>query len=124
MREAEDSCVSDLIEITVPFHKGIWTHTENKFVIFDTPGSNSASNLNHFEVLKKDMAGLTNGLPIFVTSNGLYFVSSIMGLGFKNDGDFIDDHSAEILKTTKKSILIKNQDFIKHYINTILCRNS
>lgn len=175
-REAEDSCVSDLIEITVPFHKGIWTHTENKFVIFDTPGSNSASNLNHFEVLKKAMAGLTNGIPIFVTkydqldttdneklyeeissmkeldnrftmivvnkadtsslpregftdrdrreilkqavpkkmfSSGLYFVSSIMGLGFKNDGDFIDDHSAEIYEDNKEKYSNKESRFYK-----------
>lgn len=52
-RDTEDNYISDLIEITVPFYKGIWTHTENQFVIFDTPGSNSASNLNHFAVLKK-----------------------------------------------------------------------
>lgn len=164
-RDSEDNHISDLIEITVPFYKGIWTDTENKFVVFDTPGSNSASNLNHFKVLKKAMAELTNGIPIFVTkydqldttdneklyeeissmkeldnrftmivvnkadtsslpregfsdrdrreilkqavpkkmfSSGLYFVSSIMGLGFKNNGDFIDDHSAEIYEDNRE----------------------
>ncbi len=175
-RDSEENCISDLIEITVPFHKGIWTQTENKFVIFDTPGSNSASNLNHFEVLKKAMAGLTNGIPIFVTkydqldttdneklyeeissmkeldnrftmvvvnkadtsslpkegfsdrdrreilkqavpkrmfSSGLFFVSSIMGLGFKNDGDFIDDHSAEIFEDNKEKYSNKESRFYK-----------
>ena len=175
-RDTEDNCISDLIEITVPFYEGIWTHTENKFVIFDTPGSNSASNLNHFEVLKKAMEGLTNGIPIFVTkydqldttdneklyeeissmkeldnrftmivvnkadtsslpkegfsdrdrreilrqavpkkmfSSGMYFVSSIMGLGFKNDDEFIDDHSAEIFEDNKEKYSNKESRFYK-----------
>lgn len=38
------------------------------FIIYDTPGSNSASNTDHTEVLKKAMEGQTNGLPIFVTT--------------------------------------------------------
>lgn len=175
-RDTEDNYISDLIEITVPFQEGVWTHTENKFVIFDTPGSNSASNLNHFEVLKKAMEGLTNGIPIFVTkydqldttdneklyeeissmkeldnrftmiivnkadtsslpkegfsdrdrreilrqavpkkmfSSGMYFVSSIMGLGFKNDGKFIDDHSAEIFEDNKEKYSNKESRFYK-----------
>lgn len=175
-RDTEDNYISDLIEITVPFYKGIWTHTENQFVIFDTPGSNSASNLNHFAVLKKAMEGLTNGIPIFVTkydqldttdneklyeeissmkeldnrftmivvnkadtsslpkegfsdrdrreilkqavpkkmfSSGLYFVSSIMGLGFKNDGAFIDEHSAEIFEDNKEKYSNEESRFYK-----------
>ena len=36
-------------------------------MIFDTPGSNSASNVKHYEVLKKAMEDLSNGLPIFVS---------------------------------------------------------
>lgn len=175
-RDAEEGCISDLIDISVPFYKGVWTQTENKFVIFDTPGSNSASNLNHFEVLKKAMAGLTNGIPVFVTkydqldttdneklfeeinsmkemdnrftmivvnkadtsslpkegfsdrdrreilkqavpkkmfSSGIYFVSSIMGLGFKNNGEFIDDHSSEIYEDNKEKYSDATSRFYK-----------
>ena len=154
--------ISDLIEIEAPFDEdGLWSKIGKRFVIIDTPGSNSASNVKRYEVLKKAMEGLTNGLPIFVSefdsldstdndklyqdinnmqeldnrftmiivnkadiaalkktghteedrdrilhlaipkklyAGGLYFVSSIMGLGAKNDEDFIDDHNAEIFE--------------------------
>lgn len=54
-REKNES-ISDLIEIEVPFDEdGIWGKIWNNFVIFDTPGSNSASNVKHYEVLKKAM---------------------------------------------------------------------
>ena len=66
-REKNES-ISDLIEIEVPFDEdGIWGKIWNNFVIFDTPGSNSASNVKHYEVLKKAMEDLSNGLPIFVS---------------------------------------------------------
>lgn len=60
--------VSDLIEITLPLNSDILPFNEYNFVIYDTPGSNSASNTDHTEVLKKAMEGQTNGLPIFVTT--------------------------------------------------------
>lgn len=157
----ETDRISDLIRITVPFIGGIWNQTSASFVIFDTPGSNSASNNKHFQVLKKAMEGFSNGLPIYVSefdsldstdnealyneikcmeelddrftmiivnkadaaklpkgqhsiedeerilsltipknlySEGIYFVSSIMGLGSKNNGEFVDEHYAEIFE--------------------------
>lgn len=63
----EDSKVDDLIEISVPFTNGIWSKSSNDFVLFDTPGSNSASNIDHAKVLKKAMENMSNGMPIFVS---------------------------------------------------------
>lgn len=60
--------VSDLIEVSLPIQASLLPFTEFDFVIYDTPGSNSASNTDHTEVLKKAMEGQTNGLPIFVTT--------------------------------------------------------
>lgn len=161
----KDDAVSDLIEIEVPFDSSsIWGRTGSNFVIFDTPGSNSASNIKHYQVLKKAMEDLSNGLPIFISeynsldstdndklyqdinnmeeldnrftmiivnkadaaslkhtgfteddrqrilslaiprqlySGGLYFVSSVMGLGSKNEGQFLGDHNAEIFEDQK-----------------------
>lgn len=145
--------VSNLIEVDIPFTKGVLANTLHPFVIFDTPGSNSASNAKHLQVLKEAMANMTNGLPIFVCtpdsldstdnenlyqiirdmeeldnrftmivvnkadsaaiqrrgdsgkeqerilsqavprnlySGGLFYVSSVMGLGGKTDGIFTD----------------------------------
>lgn len=153
-----EQCISDLISLSIPFGRGIWGEANSNFAIIDTPGSNSASNLDHKKVLDKAMEGLTNGLPIFVStydsldtndnmelfnqiigmkeldsrftiiavnqadaarlpkegfteddiddicsqavpkslkSEGLYFVSSIMGLGSKVAGEFVDDGYAE-----------------------------
>lgn len=63
--------IDDLIEITlnkktVGF-SGLYSNNYN-FVLYDTPGSNSATNKNHTEVLKEAMKEQTNGLPIYVTS--------------------------------------------------------
>lgn len=60
--------VSDLIEVTLPITASVLPFNEFDFIIYDTPGSNSASNTDHTEVLKKAMEGQTNGLPIFVTT--------------------------------------------------------
>lgn len=152
--DEENSGVSDLIEIEVPFVKGVLAKSQHPFVIFDTPGSNSASNVRHLTVLKAAMANMTNGLPIFLAtpdtldstdnenlyhiiseldeldsrftmivvnkadkndlnrkessaeeenlvlrqaiprnlySGGIFYVSSILGLGAKSGGVFVDD---------------------------------
>ena len=64
-----DEGVGDLIEILVPFSKGILGDIGSKITIFDTPGSNSSTNSQHSEVLTNAMAGMSNGLPVFVTDS-------------------------------------------------------
>lgn len=172
-----DDSISDLIEVEAPFDEdGLWGKIWSNFVIFDTPGSNSASNLKHYKVLKKAMADLSNGLPIFVSefdsldstdndklyqdinnmeeldnrftmiivnkadaaslkksgyteedrdrilslaiprklySGGIYYVSSIMGLGSKNDEDFINDHNAEVFEDQRTKYLDSGSRFYK-----------
>lgn len=70
MGSLEQNRVSDLIELEVPYDEdGLLKESSNKYVLFDTPGSNSASNEKHKEVLKNAMQNLTNGLPIFVATS-------------------------------------------------------
>lgn len=64
----EGEQISDLIELEVPFAYGVLAETKHPFVIFDTPGSNSVSNVKHLLVLKEAMANMTNGLPIFLST--------------------------------------------------------
>lgn len=66
--EKKTYLVSDLIEITLPIKSPVLPIDKYDFVIYDTPGSNSASNTDHTEVLRKAMEGQTNGLPIYVTT--------------------------------------------------------
>lgn len=155
---SEEPMVSDLIEVEIPFARGVLAQSPHPFVLFDTPGSNSASNARHLVVLKQAMANMTNGLPIFLStpdaldsmdnenlyhiirdmeeldnrftmivvnkadgpglqrrestdseqkrilsqavprnlySGGLFYVSSILGLGSKNNGEFLDEFYSE-----------------------------
>ena len=168
--------LSEIIEITVPFRAGILDESPKDYVIFDTPGSNSESNEKHLEVLKKAMANLSNGLPIYISeyqaldtkdnaelykviasmkelddrftliivnkadqarlpkegfnhdsetkilsqavpkrmfAGGMYFVSSIMGLGAKNGGDFIDEYYSEVYETQKHNYTDSTSKFYK-----------
>ena len=61
--------LGNIIEVEIPFSKnGILGQSDNKFVIFDTPGSNSASNDDHAQVLSEAMDGFSNGIPVWVSS--------------------------------------------------------
>lgn len=148
--------ISDVIGVEVPFAKeGVLGRSLNNFVIFDTPGSNSNSNMDHSKVLAEALQGFSNGIPVWISqyesidsndnaklcndvlnikaldkrftmivlnkaessdlpedgftakqiknileynsvekmyASGIYFVSSIMGLGAKNNGDLVDKH--------------------------------
>lgn len=153
-RDKEVSEIGNVITLVVPFsNTGVIGTSANKFVIFDTPGSNSNSNEDHAAVLAEAMNGFSNGIPVWVTqydshdtkdnaelcdkvlsidsldkrftmiifnksddadlpengfseqqveeileyraikkmyASGIFFVSSIMGLGAKNDEEFVD----------------------------------
>jgi GTPase SAR1 family protein len=165
----EDGKIDDYVRVLIPFYGPLSRDAAGKFVIFDTPGSNSASNSRHFEVLKKALRNLSNGLPIYVTSydtldttdnemlykqlksmealdrrftmivvnkadgadlpengftenevkyildestpknlysEGIYFVSSIMGLGSKTGGKF---HDRNYTRT-----FLKNENFYQN----------
>lgn len=60
--------VAELIEVEVPFYNGVLVSDRYKFVIYDTPGSDSESHEEHLSVLKKALGDQTNGLPILLTS--------------------------------------------------------
>lgn len=62
--EVETLEISDLIEVEIPFVNGVLAKSQHPSVIFDTPGSNSASNVRHLKVLKEAMANMTNLMPM------------------------------------------------------------
>lgn len=172
--------ISDTIEIEVPFNQGLWGETLRQFVIFDTPGSNSASNRSHAEILKEALGGFSNGLPLYLSEfdkldstdneslykdiekleelddrftmvivnkadaaeldkggfskekeqrilgetipknlykSGIFFVSSVVGLGAKNNGDFIDDHYAELFDEKHTKFSDESSRFYKTLYN-------
>ncbi|MDO4666957.1 MAG: dynamin family protein [Streptococcus sp.] len=164
--------ISDLIQLEIPFEEeGIIARNGNRFVIFDTPGSDAANNGEHLRVLRNALEGLSNGLPVIVSeyesldrvnadelaneinslneldnrftmivvnkadcaklndysesdildfavpqklyASGIYFLSSLIGLGSKNNQEFIDEYNAEIFSDQKNKYLDKNSNFYK-----------
>lgn len=165
--DADNIDISSVIQVEVPFSpNGILGQSRNNFVIFDTPGSNSASNADHSLVLEEALQGFSNGIPVWVSqyesidsednaalcdrilnikaldnrftmivlnkadgselpengftpkqeknileyhsvekmySAGIFFVSSILGLGAKNDGVLQDKHYRRIYRTLKET---------------------
>lgn len=150
----EGELIGNLVKVRVPYRSDAWMRDKH-FVIFDTPGSNSNSNVDHLRVLQEAMRGMSDGLPIYVTeyssidsndnaelydeikkiealderfsmivvnkadtadlpeggltpddvdyvmgtavarnlyAQGVFFVSSVMGLGAKNGGRLSDRH--------------------------------
>lgn len=165
-KDRSNSVISNVIELEIPFIKNvIFGQSYNNFVIFDTPGSNSASNSEHSRVLEEALEGFSNGIPVWITqyetidsednanlcdkifgikaldkrftmiilnkadgsdlaedgfskeqvkdileynavekmyASGIYFVSSIMGLGAKNNGELVDKHYRKTYRSQQK----------------------
>lgn len=166
-KDEKEAVIGDVVSIEVPFSKnGIIGQSDYKFVIFDTPGSNSNSNRDHAQVLKRAMEGFSNGIPVWVSqydaidsidnanlcdniyaidaldkrftmivinkadtaelpengwnakeikkfkefdaiekmyASGIYFVSSVMGLGAKNNGKFVNHFLKKTYKEKRES---------------------
>jgi len=173
--DGDEINISNLIRVEVPFSPaGILGQSNNNFVIFDTPGSNSASNKDHVESLKSALAGFSNGIPVWVANrdnldsqdnenlcnlvqqikalddrfnmivvnkadsarlprdgfsakeiknimeyssvekmfaSGIFFVSSIMGLGAKTKGIFKDEYLMQEYYMRQPSFEMPNSPF-------------
>ena len=177
--------ISDVIEVEVPFAKdGVLGRSRNNFVIFDTPGSNSNSNVDHSKVLSDALHGFSNGIPVWISqyetidsndnaqlcddvlgikaldkrftmiilnkadcsdlpengfsskqiknileynsvekmyASGVYFVSSVMGLGAKNDGNLTDKHYRKIYRSQQEMYSDpEDEDYATLYIYNIM----
>ncbi len=182
INEYEDDRLSSLVEIEIPFAPSPLSESLRRFVIFDCPGSNSASNKEHFCILKRALEGFSNGLTIYVSefdsldttdnqslfneiksisaldhrfnlivinkcdsaeldkggfsslkqkrileqavprnlySWGMFFVSSIIGLGAKTKGEFKDDYYAEIFEEKR----LKFSDRDSRFFRSLPCYN-
>ena len=161
--DADTIDIGSIIKLEVPFsERGFLGHSQNQYMIFDTPGSNSASNKDHTDVFEEALEGFSNGIPVWVTSydtldstdnnklcddllsiraldhrftmiivnkadiadipeagfsakkeeeikdyeavrkmyaSGIFFVSSVLGLGAKHEGKLNDRHYRKIYRT-------------------------
>lgn len=184
-KDKDDIVISNVIELEIPFSKrGILGQSYNNFVIFDTPGSNSESNVEHSKVLAEALEGFSNGIPVWISTyesidstdnaslcekildikaldkrftmiilnkadgsdldeggfskkkeqeileyssvekmyaSGIYFVSSIMGLGAKNNGILVDKHYRKIYRSQQEMYNDpEDEDYATLYIYNIM----
>lgn len=184
-RDSSSTEIGNMIELYIAFSKtGILGSSNNKFVIFDTPGSNTASNSGHIVALKEALEGFSNGIPVWVSqyeaidtmdnealcnnilsidaldqrftmivlnkadvsdlpekgfsekqiknikefrsvekmyASGIFFVSSIMGLGAKNDGTLADKYYRKIYKLQTDSFSDpEDEDYMTLYQYNIM----
>ena len=67
-RDKQVIVLSNVIKIETPFsNNGRLGQSHNEFVIFDTPGSNSKTNMDHEAVLIESLNGFSNGIPVWVS---------------------------------------------------------
>jgi len=193
-KEKDTIDISNVIEVDVPFMTtGILGQSQNNFVIFDTPGSNSNSNAEHSLILEEALQGFSNGIPVWVSqyesidsvdnaslcdrilsikaldnrftmivlnkadgsdlpedgfsskqvkdileyhavekmyASGIFFVSSIMGLGAKNNGNLHDKHYRKIFRSQQEMysdpddmdyVMLYRYDIMPEQIKSDLC---
>ncbi len=165
-RDKSTNSIGSVIHLEVPFcENGKLGQSHNEYVIFDTPGSNSNTNMDHEKVLSESLEGFSNGIPIWVSaydsidstdnaklcdklykidaldkrftmivvnkadsvelpknglgsdeindimeyesvekmySSGIYFVSSIMGLGAINPDGIVSDYLLDVFDEKEK----------------------
>ncbi len=119
----EQDKVSDLIELEVPYDEdGILKDSSNKYILFDTPGSNSASNEKHKEVLKNSMKNLTNGLPIFVATSDTLDTEDNLKLydEIKQYEDLVDARFTMIVVNKADKAKLPKDGFDRDQIDDIL----
>lgn len=120
---AEQDRVSDLIELEVPYDEdGILKDSSNKYILFDTPGSNSASNEKHKEVLKNAMQNLTNGLPVFVATSDTLDTEDNLKLydEIRQYEDLVDSRFTMIVVNKADKAKLPKEGFDKEQIDDIL----
>lgn len=66
--ELPSNKLGDVIEVYVNFVHSYLPLDKFRFVIYDTPGSNSVMFREHADILKESLSQQTNGLPVFITT--------------------------------------------------------
>lgn len=66
-QKSNNQKLGDVIEIHLPFKCSGLPLKNDRFIIYNMPGSNLENIKNHFEILKQDIDRQINVLPIFIT---------------------------------------------------------
>lgn len=128
---SDDSKCMEMIEVHVPFTKSGLPLDTLCFEFYDTPGSDSVTQKEHIEVLKRALAGRTNGLPIIVvtpesldktsTEEILKTIDGIQAFDQNNAIIIINRADGEIVEDLKKTISKKHTVITRWKTNRIMC---
>lgn len=101
--EVSEKEIGEIVEISVPFNTRMDTN-KFEFVIYDTPGSNSASNRKHFTLLQASLDDQTNALPVIITT------PDTMDSTDNNDLLKLIEETGTALDTTNAIIVVNKAD--------------
>lgn len=92
------------VDISIPFRKVTYFDSHYKFVIYDTPGSNSDSNKRHFDILRESLNNQTNALLILLTTPDT--------MDFTDNNNLIDliQETGDALDTSNAIIVVNKSD--------------
>lgn len=94
------------VDIKIPFRQMTYSDSHYKFVIYDTPGSNSDSNRKHFDILKESLSKQTNALLILLTTPDT--------MDFTDNNNLLDliQKTGESLDTSNAIIVVNKGDIL------------
>ena len=121
-RDKQVIVLSNVIKIETPFSRnGKLGQSHNEFVIFDTPGSNSKTNMDHQTVLIESLQGFSNGIPVWVS--GFDSLDSIDNANLCDRLyaiDALDKRFTMIVINRADSVELPKSGFSEREINDIL----
>lgn len=122
-----DSLLDSVIEVEIPF-SSVGTlgksHSSN-YVIFDTPGSNSETNITHTQVLKEALDNFSNGIPIWISTYETLDSTDNASLCEKvSEIEALDNRFTMIILNKADVSDLTEDNFTQEQINDILSFNS
>lgn len=114
--------IGSVVHMEVPFYEGgVLGASENEFVIFDTPGSNSNSNIDHNQVLKDSLEGFSNGIPVWVTQyDSIDSVDNAKLVDMLSEIEALDKRFTMIVVNKADSVELPKNGFTEEDITNIM----
>ena len=114
--------IGSVVHMEVPFYEGgVLGASKNEFVIFDTPGSNSNSNIDHNQVLKDSLEGFSNGIPVWVTQyDSIDSVDNAKLVDMLSEIDALDKRFTMIVVNKADSVELPKKGFTEEDVTNIM----
>lgn len=122
-----DSLLDSVIEVEIPFSSvgPLGKSHSSNYVIFDTPGSNSETNITHTRVLKEALDNFSNGIPVWISTYETLDSTDNASLCEKvSEIEALDNRFTMIILNKADVSDLTEDNFAQEQINDILSFNS